>query len=70
MIAWSLLGKESREVFRESLNVDDDTWLRAQGHALCQATLFVPYYLKSKPIGVAYAKRMINEVLTDFKNET
>ena len=63
MIAWSLFSGESRDVFRERLNVDDATWVRGRGQALSQAVIFIPYYLNTNPVGVGYARRMINEIL-------
>lgn len=63
MIAWSLLTAGGREVFREVLNVDDATWARGRGQALSQAVIFIPYYLHTNPMGVAYARRMLQELL-------
>ena len=63
MIAWSLFSGESRKVFRETLNVDDDTWARGRGQALSQAVIFIPYYLNTNPLGVGYARQMIQEIL-------
>ena len=63
MIAWSLFSGESRNVFREKLNVDDATWARGRGQALSQAVIFIPYYLTTNPVGVRYARRMIDEIL-------
>ena len=62
-IAWSFFSGESRDVFRKRLNVDDATWLRGRGQALSQAVIFIPYYLNTNPVGVGYARRMINEIL-------
>ena len=64
MIAWSLFSGESRDVFREKLNVDNATWVRGRGQALSQAVIFIPYYLNTNPVGVGYARRMIEEILT------
>lgn len=63
MIAWSLFSGESRDVFREKLNFDDATWARGRGQALSQAVIFIPYYLNTNPVGVGYARRMIDEIL-------
>ena len=63
MIAWSLFSAESRDVFRETLKVDDATWARGRGQALSQAAIFIPYYSETNPTGVKYAQRMISEVL-------
>lgn len=66
MIAWGLFAGESRAVFRQTLAVDDDTWARGRGHALAQAAIFIPYYLHTNPVGVAYAQHMIANVLADY----
>ena len=65
MIAWALFSGESRETFRGALAVDDATWKRGRGHALSQALIFVPYYLRTNPVGVHNARRAIAEVLAD-----
>ena len=67
MIAWGLFSGESRDVFRAALAVDDATWARGRGHALSQAVIFIPYYLHTNPVGVGNARRMIDEVLADFR---
>ena len=66
MIAWNLFTGESRVEFRSVLDVDNATWARGRGHALSQALIFIPYYLKTNPIGVQNAWRAVNEVLADF----
>lgn len=64
--AWGLFSGASREVFRESLSVDDATWLRGRGHALSQAVIFIPYYLHTNPVGVTYMKHVLDEVFDDY----
>ena len=66
MIAWSLFSRKSRDVFRERLNCDDATWARGRGQALSQAVIFIPYYLNTNPLGVKYARRMIDEILSEI----
>jgi len=65
IIAWNLFTAETRDVFRATLAVDDATWARGRGWALSQALIFIPYYLDTNPMGVAIARRTINEVLAD-----
>lgn len=67
MIAWGLFSHESRNVFRTTLGVDEATWIRGRGHALSQALIFIPYYLKTNPVGVHNAQRAIAEIFTDFQ---
>lgn len=38
-IAWTFLDTQSREIFRSTLNLDDDTWLRGQAWALWKALI-------------------------------
>lgn len=65
MIAWNLFTAETRGVFRAALAVDDATWARGRGWALSQALIFIPYYLDTNPVGVAIARRTINEILAE-----
>jgi aminoglycoside phosphotransferase (APT) family kinase protein len=65
--AWSVFNKVGREVFRQALGVDDNTWYRARGYALHQALLIIPYYPKTNPEFVKMAKRTINEILAEME---
>lgn len=38
-IAWTLLKNESRNIFKSSLNLDENTWQRARGWALWKALI-------------------------------
>jgi len=67
VVAWTLLSGESRDVFRAALSVDDATWTRGRGWALSWALIFIPYYLDTNPVGVANARRTIDEVLADHQ---
>ena len=66
MIAWGMFSGESRQVFRAALDVDAAAWARGRGNALSQALIFIPYYLQTNPLGVAYARHVVEEVLADF----
>lgn len=69
MIAWNLFTAESRAVLRQALAVDDATWARGRGHALAQAVIFIPYYLGTNPVGVAYARRAVAEIVAEWQRE-
>lgn len=64
--AWSVFNKVGREIFRQALGVDDDTWNRACGYALHQALMIIPYYPKTNPEFVTMAKRTVEEILTEL----
>jgi aminoglycoside phosphotransferase (APT) family kinase protein len=64
--AWNLFTAASRARFRSELEVDDATWLRGRGWALCQAVVALPYYWDTNPGIVAQASRALAEVLADL----
>lgn len=63
--AWNLFDASSREIFKSTLDVDDDSWVRGKGWALSIAVIIIPYYLETNPVLVSVAKHMINEILAD-----
>ena len=65
MAAWTLLSKETRNKFREIVNVDDATWERGKGWALSFGLIALPYYKDSNPVLANIALRTINEVLNN-----
>jgi aminoglycoside phosphotransferase (APT) family kinase protein len=65
--AWSVFNSAGRQVFRQTLGVDDDTWSRARGYALHQALLIIPYYPETNPGFVTMAQRTVSEVLADVE---
>jgi len=67
MPAWVLFTGESRDIFRSALKIDDATWARGRGQALSQALIFIPYYLKTNPVGIRSARHAIIEILADFQ---
>jgi len=65
LVAWNLLAHDSRQLFRQHLQVDDSTWARGRGWALYTALVALPYYWSSNPVIVAMAQRTLNEILAD-----
>ncbi|SFS57199.1 aminoglycoside phosphotransferase family protein [Paenibacillus sp. BC26] len=68
LFAWSILTGETRPIFQAELQPDDATWARGRGYALSMGLIALPYYKDTNPVFASVAKRIINEVLTDFKN--
>ena len=62
MVAWSLPVAE-RHLYRELLEIDDDTWIRARGWVVEQASLFIPYYTRTIPDAVAAARTRLQAAL-------
>jgi aminoglycoside phosphotransferase (APT) family kinase protein len=67
IVAWSLFSDESRQAFREALEVDDASWARGRGIALSVAVVALPYYLKTNPAIVAASRHTIDEVLAEHR---
>ncbi len=66
VIAWTLLKKESRRIFRDLLCLDSDTWARARGWALWKALITIAP-LEDKACSEARKQlHVIEEILTEL----
>jgi len=64
MTAWKLHSLEAAQLFRDTLGVDADTWLRARGWAVAQASSALGYYtLENNAPLVREAERWLRLVL-------
>ncbi len=61
--AWSLFSYDTRNLFRETLGVDDATWMRGRGWALSIALIILPYYQNTNPGLFDIGERMLEEIL-------
>jgi aminoglycoside phosphotransferase (APT) family kinase protein len=68
-IAWTLLEKESRAVFRAALSVDDATWARGRGWTLWKGLITLVEHLDRNSHQAREAQRVIDEVLADQKHD-
>ncbi|WP_411071249.1 aminoglycoside phosphotransferase family protein [Streptomyces sp. cmx-4-25] len=66
LAAWSLLTTGTRPLFREASRVDDATWARGRGWALCWGVVTEAYYRGRNPALASVAHRTWTEALTDF----
>jgi aminoglycoside phosphotransferase (APT) family kinase protein len=65
-VAWKMLSRPARDVFRDELAVDDDTWARARGWIAWQAIGALSYYtLETNPVLVREAERWLEELVVD-----
>lgn len=62
---WSLFRGGSRARLREELDVDDATWRRGRGWALCHGVGALAYYWDTNPDMVRQASRTLAEVLAE-----
>ncbi len=65
--AWSLFHGESREKFRQTLDIDEATWIRGQGWALSIGLIILPYYFETNPSLVRIGEKLIQEVLLEYQ---
>ncbi|MEV7727617.1 aminoglycoside phosphotransferase family protein [Streptomyces sp. NPDC087917] len=70
MAAWSLLSSETRDLFREAVDVDDATWARGRGWALCFGLTAEHEYRVTNPVLAAVAHRTVAEALSDHHPHT
>lgn len=68
LFAWSMLTAETREIFRAELQPDEQEWERGKGFALSMGLIAYPYYKESNPLFAGVAKRIIDEVLSDWRS--
>jgi aminoglycoside phosphotransferase (APT) family kinase protein len=61
--AWSCLRGSDRARFRAALAPDDGTWARAEGIALAQAVVAIPYYDRTDPAFAGLCRATLTEVL-------
>jgi aminoglycoside phosphotransferase (APT) family kinase protein len=61
--AWNVFDGVSRTRYRKELDVDDASWLRGRGWALCQAVVALPYYWDTNPGMVRQASNAVTQVL-------
>jgi aminoglycoside phosphotransferase (APT) family kinase protein len=68
--AWNVFDEASRERYRRELDVDDASWLRGRGWALCQAVVALPYYWDTNPGMVRQASNAVTQVLRGCRGDS
>lgn len=64
MVAWTLLDERSRLPFKELLQPDNETWLRARGWAFTFGAVAYPYYQDRLPSLAEIAKNTLDKVIS------
>ncbi|MBT2445041.1 aminoglycoside phosphotransferase family protein [Streptomyces sp. ISL-36] len=67
MAAWTLFTAETRPLFREAAEVDDATWARGRGWALCWGVVTEHYYRVTNPVLATVARRAFSEALAEYE---
>lgn len=69
VVAWEVLDAPSREVFRQTVGVDDEAWVRGRAWALALALMTFPYYWGTMPERCASRLAMARSVLADAAHD-
>ena len=64
--AWTLLDRDSRDLFRATAGFDDATWARARGWALTFVG-GITYYRETNPVMAEIGRATIAEVLAEMR---
>lgn len=67
MAAWTLLTPETRPLFREAARVDDATWARGRGWALCWGVVTEHCYRVTNPVLASVARRAWSQALPEYE---
>ncbi|MFF8607834.1 aminoglycoside phosphotransferase family protein [Streptomyces sp. NPDC015346] len=67
MAAWTLFTADTRPLFREAAEVDDATWARGRGWALCWGVVTEHHYRLTNPPLAAVARRAFTEALPEYE---
>jgi aminoglycoside phosphotransferase (APT) family kinase protein len=62
---WNLFAPTAAAEFRDTIEIDDDTWDRARGWALSIALIQLPYYRGTNPTLAASSRRTIARILDE-----
>ncbi|MFF5282090.1 aminoglycoside phosphotransferase family protein [Streptomyces sp. NPDC012756] len=66
--AWTLFTPDTRPLFREAARVDDATWARGRGWALCWGVVTEHYYRGKNPVLADIAHRAWTQALPEYPN--
>lgn len=66
-IAWTFFNGESREIFRNGINLDEYTWNRARGWTLWKALIVAAGICETNAAEGQKSWRIIIEVIADYK---
>ncbi len=63
VIAWTMLRGQARQVFRDEMGLDDDTWDRGRGWALWKSLITIAEHRVHRPLRADGARAVLREVL-------
>jgi aminoglycoside phosphotransferase (APT) family kinase protein len=66
--AWYLFDGDTRELFRAAADVDDQTWARGRGWAMCLGLGAEHYYRTKNPVLAGVGRRAMFEALAEYRS--
>lgn len=66
VIAWTFLDDVSRKIFRETVGVDDATWLRARAWALWKSLIVCSQLNGTNPKDIENSWKVLNTLIDDY----
>lgn len=66
--AWYLFSCDTRELFRAAADVDDTTWARGRGWALCLGLGSEHYYRIKNPALATVGRKAMFEAIADYRS--
>lgn len=69
VITWTFFAGESRDAFRQALQMDNATWARARGWALWKALIVCAQLPGTNPLEIEKSWNVLKEISADFKME-
>jgi aminoglycoside phosphotransferase (APT) family kinase protein len=70
MPAWTVFDEDTRPIFRQRLNPDDETWERGRAWAIVFGLGAWHYYVRKNPPFAELGRRTVNQVLTEARSST
>jgi aminoglycoside phosphotransferase (APT) family kinase protein len=68
-MAWTFFDDDSRKIFKNALNMDEETWNRARGWALWKALITYNGNKDSNKVIAKESYNIINIIVNDFLSE-
>jgi len=65
-IAWTFFKGKSRDLFHQTVNLDEATWLRGAAWALWKALILVSGIANSNTVEINQSTYVLNEILTTY----
>lgn len=70
VMAWNYFGSKGRQVFKEAMALDNNTWRRARGWALWKALIIASGMSKTNAVEAGRSHQIIEDILNEYQHST